>query len=337
VEIVIAGGGIAGLIAAETFITLGMKPTIIDGGRLGGQWARLTALKYLHADRVHDRYALLSLIHRVGITEYEEMDVNGGVLIALQGGATVVAPHPEVLGVSSIGPAIADAHWVKTRGDGERRDSRAMNRGSQDVEWKRKRIDLGGTSLLDALVERVRSGARVAENSQIQAIDKRSVELVDGSIPYDLLITTLPLWSFTQLFGDKDFRCQARKLTVRTYYAPSFTVKYRHWDYLYTPWTPHGRVHRLSPAGRDMWAVEANRPEGDRHASSDHHADAMALLGNAAQYVSEVTTTGHLLPLSKPYEYPRNVKPLGRFAQWDARMTVDRVCRRAEVLASECR
>ncbi len=336
-EVVIAGGGIAGLIAAEAFITMGMKPTIIESHHLGGQWARLTALKYLHAGRTHDRFALLGMLHRVGITEYEEKVVNGGVLLALEGGARMVAPHPEVLGVNHIGPAITDAHWVKTRGVGTRRDTRAMNRGSEGVDRERKRFDIGDANLLDALVGRVRDGANVVENAQIQAIGKSAVDVVGGSIPYDTLITTLPLWAFTQLYCDEPFKAEARRLTIQTYYCPSFSARYHVWDYLYTPWTAHGQVHRLSPAGRDMWAVESNLGRMIADTPEMARRDAEWLLGSDAQFVSEIATHGHLLPLPMPYEYPDAVKPIGRFAQWDARATVDRVCRRAEALASECR
>ena len=64
--------------------------------------------------------------------------------------------------------------------------------------------------------------------------------------------------------------------------------------------------------------------------SEDVTADARMLLGDDSRLLSSATTTGHLLPLpAGPPEYPERVYPLGRFAQWESRATVDTVLERA--------
>lgn len=324
-KVVVIGGGIAGLIATDTLIRRGLRPTLVEAGSLGGQWAALRALKYLrYTEPLKARLADLGI-------EGEVEPVNGGAMVR----PGFIVPHPRCLGWEGFGDRLMAAHWEKTRGCGAV-DSRSMNGGPGGAP-NPHRIRTNGADLAAALAARAREGADVHEGVPVAAIGKRTVSVGTEGIPYDSLVTTVPLWAFRGLWAGPEVGVHttsaptARRLFIKTYRAPSFSRGHSGWDYIYTPWTAHGVVHRVSPGPDDTWNAEANLLASQPEARMER--DAADILGDDAELLATVRTHGHLLPLDAPPVYPDRVYPLGRFAQWDGRATVDKVLERSEVIA----
>jgi hypothetical protein len=97
--------------------------------------------------------------------------------------------------------------------------------------------------------------------------------------------------------------------------------KYAAWDYVYTPYTPANAIHRFSPHNSE-YAVEINGELDQLALESD-----LNFLFCEGWYIHSLQRNlkGHLLPLEQNFQWPGNVAPLGRFAQWDSRATVDTV------------
>jgi hypothetical protein len=92
---------------------------------------------------------------------------------------------------------------------------------------------------------------------------------------------------------------------------------------VYTPYTPENLVHRISPS-EGGYSVEMNGEWGDE-TSGKLRNELNFLFGNAwALNNVKKGLPGHLLPLGEAPEWPGNVRPLGRFAAWDPRMTTDK-------------
>ena len=167
-RVVIAGGGISGLIAAHTFIEAGHTPVIIDGGTLGGQWAKLRALKYLrYTPRPMGHPADLGAMLRSLGLQAAVIPVRGAAMLPVEGRKRpVVVPHPTCMRWKGLGEAFLEAHWAKTRGAGPP-DARAMNTGDGARDRADSspdcRVEVEGGDFLDALILRVRTGAEVWE------------------------------------------------------------------------------------------------------------------------------------------------------------------------------
>jgi hypothetical protein len=105
--------------------------------------------------------------------------------------------------------------------------------------------------------------------------------------------------------------------------------KYAKWDFVYTPYTPANYIHRLSPH-EGIYTVEANGELDEIKLHSDLH-----FIFDDGYCVTKVHSglKGHLLPLEVQPEYPANIAPIGRFARWDSRATVDVVLEDSIALA----
>jgi hypothetical protein len=115
-------------------------------------------------------------------------------------------------------------------------------------------------------------------------------------------------------------------LWIGVFRAPQFDAKFREWDYLYTPHL--GFIHRVSPQGEGLWSIEIST-EGFQPQKELVEEETQKLFGDAEMIEDLAMHNGHLIPLKeKPFRHT-NIFPLGRYAQWESRMTIDKVLKRA--------
>jgi glycine/D-amino acid oxidase-like deaminating enzyme len=343
-RVVIIGGGVAGLLAAHSFITRGIRPTLFEESDvLGGQWATFSGTKFVHFVPRRE-HSITKLVEALGLS-FELQPVRGGVLIELVGvnerfarvDERLVLPHPDCLHWPVIGNAIRRAHWEKTRFNGTI-EPNSMNNDKFSRGYRPTKLSISPGVLLDELISGVREGADIHLRRSVRAVSESEAVTTNTRTPFDLLVSAVPLWSFKSIYhGRKPIpNARAHRLMLRTYDAPSFT-EVRGLDYLYTPSTQFGMIHRVSSdALSGRVTVEANR----RHRDPDHDVEALmrdvgSLLGHDAKLVDKAETHGHLIPIREPWEYPDRIVPIGRFAQWDSRATFDKVFERAEAIAEK--
>jgi hypothetical protein len=318
-RVVIAGGGAAGLLAAWVFRR--RKPTldikVVEAGNVGGEFGQAGGLRYLHhSDAMEDLINALDL-------PYSDFTVEGGILLRGK-----VLPYPECfkeLPTDEVA-AVRNDHYLKTRGMYPDLDvdfaAKSMNDPGRGGNQKALRCDF--KEMLGGLVKGVDIvKARVVGGRPGQL-------LLEGAdpLPFDHLVVTIPLWILKDRmwFQIPDAACIKLNVAI---VASRASGAYMQWDYVYTPYTPENYVHRFSHF-EDGYMVEANGTLDEDRLQGDLH-----FIFQNGFIIRSVRSglSGHLLPISQKPAWPKNVAPLGRFAAWEPRATLDVVLDEAEKLA----
>lgn len=335
-RVVIIGAGVAGLIA--NYVAKQHKhtsPIVLEPGRVGGEWLS-GGLRYLHASD-----EMKSMIIDIGgvFTQYTVM---GG--IHLRG---KVEAYPDVLrGMpTEAAKRIQQDHYRKTRQTEP--DPSFSGKSMNDPEATGARLALRCDA--SDVVERLQRQAFVQRDA-VAKVEPAEITATSGAVyPYDYLIWTAPLWAAQRAMFFRLPDALAIRLNV-VYIEPHKIVAgggekvpgalkdpYSQWDYIYTPYTPDGLIHRIYPF-EDGYACEFNGawPEGDERITVGLTSDLNFLFPNgwAIRRVAK-GLNGHLLPLEREPAWPAHIQPLGRFAQWDPRATADVVLERAYAMCSE--
>ena len=312
--IYIVGGGTSGLIANYVFRRKGFAPVVLEPGELGGEF--LTGgLRYIHRTD-----AMVRMVEEFELP-MSEYNVKGGIM--LRGS---VHPYPKHL--STLPPEqssrIRIDHFRKTRRmEPGKFGERSMNDpATKSTRRRALRCDF------EELIKELGSVADVKRFS-LAEIDSRAnrIRLKDiGWFNYDLLVLTIPLWVIRQM---ADFYVpHGMAMALNLVHVVPNKDRYSKWDYVYTPYTPSDAVHRFSPSD-DGYTLEVN---GDWDQRRTDTLDDLAFIFPDGFVVRGVRTglKGHLLELDQKPEWPSNVFPLGRFAEWNPRGTLDVAYERAE-------
>lgn len=308
-RVVIIGGGVSGLIAAWAFRRCrDVQVQVLEAAKPGGDFLS-GGLKYIHRTD-----AMLELFSDLGIT-YTNYSVQGGILLH---GA--VEPYPGVLrGMDKVRALrIQHDHYRKTRRtEPDEFASRSMNDPESSGPKKALQCDL------EEFVSRLIVGAPVLPDAA-KAIKPHVVQGTSGAnYPYDFLVLTIPLWVLRRLVWFELPAALSVKLNIVR--VETIGNPYAKWDYVYTPYTPEGLIHRLSPHEGE-WSCEFNGDwaEGDDDVSRKMTNELNFLFRNGWALTSvKRGLNGHLLPMAEKPSWPANVAPLGRFAEWDPRATSD--------------
>jgi hypothetical protein len=315
-NIVIVGGGISGLIAAHTFKQHDYRHRcnicVLEHNKIGGEFIA-GGLKYIHRTD-----AMIRLFNKMHIP-YSNYTVRGGIMLRGQ-----VLPYPRCFEgmAAEERTRIRQDHYVKTRKTASGPWSeRSMNDPASVKPRKALRCDF------KELIQKLAKNADVVGEKFIR-LGKDFVSLSNQrKIPYDFLVFTIPLWAIR---GNVPFYVPhgvAMKLNIATI-MPAKDA-YAKWDYVYTPYTPANYIHRFSPHSSG-YVVEANGELDSVRLESD-----LGFIFPDGYYVERVRPglKGHLIQLQQPPEWPTNVAPLGRFAQWNPRATADAALASAQELA----
>ncbi len=332
-RMLIVGGGISGLIASWVFTQVrGLTVAVIEPGKPGGDFMA-GGLKYIHkTDEMEE------MLRDLGI-QYANYSVQGGILLHGK-----VEPHPGCFRGMDKERAlrIQHDHYRKTRKlEPDAFAARSMNDPEANGPRRALRCDMA--RVLRELIQRapiIKAGAVAIEPHKLIINDGTQ----DGPLPYDYLLTTLPLWVTKRMawFGDELPVGMAVKLNLLMVEPPQRGDAYAQWDYVYTPYTPENLIHRISP--RDGgYTLEFNGdwpkdlPPGDPDPVSERITSELNFLFKDGWALSDTKRglNGHLLPLANRIDWPQNVRPIGRFAQWDPRATSDVVLSTCLKLADE--
>lgn len=328
---VILGGGISGLLAA--YVLRRQHPVLIEASpKLGGTYGD-GGLKYIR------RTALMAnLLLELGVDYFN--DVPRGVMLVNDERSGLdelpkqrVVRHPDFM--LQLDPAKRRAyqmmHWVKSRGTAEGFTETCMNDPSGEAADVALVCD--HTKLLSELARRAEmDGASLVTDLAAKQITPHHVVSDGIRVPYDRLITTLPLHVMSSLAPWAQLpMIRPRPLGIATF---ATVMRIPIWDYMYTPHDP--KVSRVSCSNR---TYQLEFPGGWDSGDTPNEAAFKAmdrLREHLPGVVSKLAVTrvipGHLSPPKLNIGFPDNWFPLGRFAQWENRMTAEKVLDRVWTL-----
>jgi choline dehydrogenase-like flavoprotein len=319
-RVVIVGGGVSGLVASWAFAQRGQRSVILEPGTVGGEFLS-GGLKYIHASE-----GMVELFDGLDLP-HSDYKIIGGILLRDR-----VKPYPKCFkGMEPQEAArIRADHYRKTRraqpGDGFA--AAAMNDPAA-VESKHRAIRCDFKAMIQELDKR----ANVLRLGLKQIDSARSAILLSNGewVSYTKLVVTIPLWAVRNM---ADFYVpQGVAMGLNLIQVRPHKDDFARWDYVYTPYTPADAVHRFSPAGGG-YSCEVNG-DWERQAESVKHD--LAFIFNGGYLVEDIKTglKGHLLELPEQPAWPENIRPLGRFAKWNPRATMDVTLLDAKSLAEE--
>jgi len=208
VKVAILGGGLSGLVSAQAFKD-SAQVTIIEPGRPGGTFAA-GGFKYFHATE-----AMQSLCDNLSL-QWCEVPIKGGIL--LDGS---VRPYPDHLRQLPEPQAldIMRAHFDKTRGDGE------FTKTAMNDPWGHKPDKL--ITDVNKFIEACMRGVDWMKASARSLVTPNRVETTNGSLDFDLLVNTLPLWIFGRMMP-KDAHGETPDLMHKIATATSHSAEVPH-------------------------------------------------------------------------------------------------------------
>ncbi len=303
-KIAILGGGMPGLLSSYVFGRhKNVKTMLFEPGELCKEFL-IGGLRYTYlTDEIVELLAELNLV-------YSDYSLRGGILLK-----DTVEKYPECFKEfdKENVKRIQTDYWRKTRKtelDGYIRQSLI-----DPISAKPKKVVRPN---YEWMISELSRNSNVIK-SKIKKIDENFVVMHDNSrFGFDYLIVTIPLWEMKKYVRDWYIPSgQAMKLNTALIVTPK--DRYAKWDYVYTPYTPANCIHRFT-SHELGYLVEANGDLDFVDLVSD-----LNFLFYDGWYLNQMfkNLKGYLLPLVKKPQWPSNVVPLGRFAKWNFRITLD--------------
>lgn len=307
-RVVVVGGGTPGLVAAHVLRAAGARVRVLEDGPLGDHDIPTPP------ERTD---ALVSLLNDLGVP-YSSWTPQPGILLRGE-----VRAYPGALArmrAEELCRIQADIHIKETRTpppDWTRDTLAPEPRPARAI-----RFDAG--ELATAISRRI----DVTRTAAAQVEGKVVVDTHGNRHPADAVMWTRPLWEARQRVS---------------WYIPEAVVTQRHlvlvkprrnmlaqWDWVHTPYTPAGAVHRVTSLG-GLYAAEIH----GRFRATDATSDLQFIFpqGYAIRHTVHALS-GCMLPLSQAPEWPAHVVPLGPYAEWTPKATTDVVLDAARRIAA---
>lgn len=302
-KIVVAGGGISGLVVSWALKDVA-DITVLEPNKPGGEF-NAGGLKYIHrTDEVESMFDQLEVL-------YSNYVVRGGILLRGQ-----LYLYPQLF--KDLDPEQAERiqsdHYRKTRHSAPGENSgTAMNDPAATGPRRALRCDF------QEMIEALADVADIQKTGVAKVDHNRNVLFDSDGHPhvYDYLVLTIPLWIIRRVVTFYVPEGAAMRLNVAQ--VSGRKDGYGSFDYVYTPYTPADAVHRFSPKAGG-YSVEVNGDLDRDKLKSD--LGFIFPKGYVLEGIRE-GLKGHLLPLPEKVDWPENVAPVGRFAKWDSRSTMD--------------
>lgn len=203
-----------------------------------------------------------------------------------------------------ISDAVHHAHWSKTK---------LISRPAT------------GYGLVDPEAGACRQAIQFDWGGMLRPLLRGATIVREAKEPVDFVVETRPLWE------SRFIESEAVAATLNLVPIVAGADRYMKWDVVYTPFTPANSIHRIYHSGSGYICECAGAVREHALAS-----DLNFLFPEGWHLDGPIhATSGALLPLHTKPTWPTNVRPLGRYAQWDDRMSIARVIRDALLLAAE--
>jgi len=304
---IIIGNNIEALFASYVLAEHGERSVIIESGDIGKDFLS-DGIKYLFKnDKVIEIFYDLDV-------PYSEYMMRGGILLRDE-----IHNYPQILDNLSMVEIrrIQYDHFRKTRKTCPSSFGRTLMNDPGMIKTIRCAIKCDFDQLISSLIN---DSSIIRRN--VEKIHSKSscVELDHGNLfQYKRLILTEPLWKIKQR---SDFYVpvgMAMSLNL-IHVIPFSSSRFSKWDYVYTTYTPDDAIYRISSSSIGCVA-EAN---GDWEDIKYNVLSDLAFLFPEGFHIEKQTTNlkGYLLDSQEKIEWPDNVFPLGKFAQWNSSVSL---------------
>ena len=309
-SVYVIGGGLSGLIVADVMKARGAKVTIVE--------TQQSKEDFFFGSRIYKTKEAVEMLERFDLA-FSDFIVRGGIM--LRG---FVWPYPMCFKGMSEDQAerVNQDHFEKAvqTASGEW-GTDAMSREPGTKQKRALRCNV------DELTKRLKRNTRRMRGT-VKQINGRSIVIGAKTFEPDFVAITLPLWEVQDLVPWHVPDATALRLNV-AFVVPRRN-RFQKWDFVFTPYTPGGSVFRVSQIGNGF-ACEFNGRVDTEKLISDLNfifPDGFSVAG------VKYDLTGHLFPLQHLPEWPWNVSPIGRVAEW-RQMTIDDVVQSAHRVAKE--
>ncbi len=320
-NIAILGGGVAGMSAAIRLAEETAGEIDLYSNDLGGEYLS-GGLKYLHATSHMMNFVMKTMKMAAHIEK-----VIGAVEVADR-----IHPHPESFWREpQWGDLVQRDYFTKTRGTKVTFNDTCMNNPFRANSLELKLVPTEG---IQTLVVNMQN--HIARHSRIKfhKMDINELSLASIINDYKYVIYTLPI----QLLGNQigyNFDFEFRPLNILRYEA--FAGVWPLWmDYIYIP-SPEYKFHRISLFQLNKsFTIDVEYNGGVDETVSDDVSKFMMQYFPTVGYEEiskyQMKVKGHLVTQKRetPPSIPANVFLLGRFAQWNSRVTFDNVLESVE-------
>ena len=287
-----------------------LKVVVIEPATLGGAFKN-SGLKYLRWDD-----HLASIVTQCGVAAVKQ-PVKGGVLVSAPPDAPVAWDYPGDMDERMV-QSLQEEHYSMTRGTMEGFTYDVMNFGG------REQFKMVTTPML---CEALTADAQVIQSmiSRIYPSDGSCYLKIGGG---QMIEAGMTLWTPHLAFLARmmdETSIQTNALTLNVMVCEAMSEWWATHDYVYTS-TCAKKVHRIS-ATDPIGSVQA---EWNGEGLSEDVLSDLEAMDLLPRMDTHKPLPGHLLPLSnkdkktiKGWE-SHGIRPLGRFAEWDGRATVDK-------------
>lgn len=304
-KVIIIGGDIAGLLCAYLFKKYGVEVKVIEPGLLGENFID-GGLEF-----IYNTQPITTILNELDIL-YSDYNIHGGILLRDK-----IEKYPAYFKNKKIKKVevqrIKSDYFRKTRLVKAIIDNpkKAISDLLETTRSKRAvRMDN------EELVFSLSKNLNIIKATPL-SIDDSNVLTTRGKFKYDFLVFTQPLWVLKDLVDWYVPYSLATKLNTVTVIALGH--KYIAYDYILTPYTPSDHIHRFF-SYEQGFKMEISGELDYYKLQSD-----LNFIFKNGWYLKDIKQDlfGFLLPLENKVQWPYKIAPLGRFAKWDQKITLD--------------
>lgn len=321
-KIAVIGAGITGISAVLWMNKLGIKPEQITvfTKDIGGDYTK-GGLKYI--SYTNETYTFINKILNLDFSVHR---INGAVFWD-----SLVHPFPEYFWYDNeLGVEIQRQYWMKTRGGVDGYDTRCMNEPWNYKNQLKIVPSIGIKGMMQQMIDKFMTSCTWYDKQ----IDWEMMEQVINK--YDLVIYTIPVHPlFTLLSVKPEKELTNAKLTIHRFKLN--TNRQIWWEYMYVPQLgyPFHRLDIIQNNGINV-DVEMNNVNIDLMETFYHLNKIMKTLFHGDVVIYNNNKSSNIINIKGQIKYdlsdkdiiekiPKNVMLLGRYAEWNKRITWDKV------------
>lgn len=332
-KIAVIGGGVSGMV-----ITVCLKNMLEDSvdidlvsNDIGGEYAN-GGLKYIH----FTGYVKSFFVHDLDITEYKTSKIIGAINIDKS-----IYCYPDYLwklnylGQYSDAVGIQKQYWDKTRQVKHSHYDSLFDKKCMNDPWNFNsdlKIEpvIGG---LDAFIDILKQKTLISCNWIQSNVDHLVMDHIINT--YDLIFYTIPI-NILLTYMQTNISVIYDSLSIYRFNTDHHYAGNKvWWDYLYLP-DDEMKFHRVSKS-QNSFDVETTHQENDIVVSqfTDFMKKYYDITNLELEFASNIKIKGHLNNALKPFNIPDKIITVGRYAEWNKRITLDKVIKRLFVDFSE--
>lgn len=309
-RVIVIGNGVTGLTAAYILKCQGGRNVdikVIGSGENGGDFLNC-GVKYIRLD-----HRIVSLFEDLNL-QHSNYSIKGGVW--LRGSV-----HPYPICFKNVDKdevnRIKEDYYRKSRLlEPGRYALKAFNDPESNRPPRAIRTDF------EILVKKLSQVSRIIKQKAMCVTDFFVFTKEGGRYQYDYLVFAIPLWEIRKCYTGADVST-GTAVKMNSVILGAYGGTYEEWDFVLTPYTPANSVYKIVCRSESEYSIESSGNFCKSRVFSD-----INFLFRDGWFIKDIhlNLKGYMLPFEKErIRWPENVAPLGRYAVWDNRVTLDSI------------